>query len=400
MKHLYISVVFLFSIFSPAFAQENKIVCDDGSILSLTNNSLAKNNPPGVSPMACTSGSNLVTIYGTNNAQRGHMFDIDAINCVTILCFEMNLNVGTSNIDIYTKTGTHVGFENTPGAWTLIGTAPNVTSLGVNAATPIPLAINQLIAAGATRAFYITRTTAAGPTVAYTNGTAVGTALATDANMIIREGTGKELLFSTNFVPRRFNGRVFYSVNPPCVLPIELSEFNVKQNGNTVDLNWTTASEKDNAYFVIEKSVDGKSFETVKNVTGAGNSSSIKKYNETDASPINGISYYRLKQVDFNGQSTYSELRSVSVKNTGKTFVVVSPSPAQNSINIEFNTDPGFISTLEISDITGKIVSSSSITSEKEFTKTEVDVTGLNRGMYFVTLNGNNTSERVKFIKD
>ncbi len=400
MKHFYYSITFLIFFFSSAVLAQNKeVICDDGSILSLGNNSFEKNDQ-GITPMACASGSNLVTIYGTNNAQRGHMFDIDAINCVTILCFDINLNVGTSNIDIYTKTGTHVGFENTPGAWTLIGTAPNVTSLGVNAATPIPLTINQLIATGTTRAFYITRTTAAGPTVAYTNGTAVGTALATDANIIIREGTGKELLFSTNFVPRRFNGRVYYSVNPPCVLPIELTEFTVNKNGNAVDLNWTTASEKDNAYFTIEKSIDGKNFEAVKNVTGAGNSSSQKKYFETDANPFNGISYYRLKQVDFNGQSTYSELRNVNIKNTGKTNVFVSPSPAQNNINIEFNGEPDVVYTIEISDITGKLISSSAISSDKEFTKTEVDVAELNRGMYFITLTADNSSERIKFIKE
>ncbi len=399
MKHFYFLAVLTFFSLSD-FSQEKEMVCDDGTILKISNNSLAKNNNPGVSPMSCASGSNLVTFYATNNAQRGHMFDINAVNCVTILCFEMNFNVGTTNVDIYTKTGTHVGFEVTPGAWTLIGSAANVVSAGVNLPTAIPIAVNQLIASGATRAFYITRTTAAGPTVAYTNGTAVGNVLASDANITLREGTGKELLFSTNFIPRQFNGNVFYSVNPPCVLPIELTEFNVVQNGNVVDLNWTTASEKDNAYFAIERSVDGKNFETLKNVNGAGNSSTIKKYTETDAQPLKGISYYRLKQVDFNGQSSYSELRTVIVKNAGKTYVALSPSPAQNNLNIEFNTDASIVYTIEISDIAGKIISSSAITSGKESTKTSVDVTELSRGMYFVTLSGNKDAERLKFVKE
>ena len=123
MKHIYFLVFLFVSFISPVvYAQEKETICDDGTILSLSNNSFAKNDP-GISPMACASGSNLVTFYATNNAQRGHMFDINAVNCVTILCFEMNFNAGTTGVDIYTKTGTHVGFQNTPAAWTLIGSA-------------------------------------------------------------------------------------------------------------------------------------------------------------------------------------------------------------------------------------------------------------------------------------
>ena len=401
MKHFYYPIVLVFFFFSSAIiAQEEKIVCDDGSILNLSNNSMNRGNNPGVSPMACASGSNLATFYATNNAQRGHMFDITAINCVTILCFEMNFSTGTTDVDIYTKTGTHVGFESTAGAWTLVGTAVNVASAGVNLPTAIPIAVNQLIATGATRAFYITRKTASGPTVAYTNGTAVGNTLASDANIILKEGTGKELLFSTNFVPRQFNGRVFYTVNPPCVLPIELSDFSVEQNGSVVDVNWTTASEKNNAYFSIERSADGKNFETVKNVAGAGNSSSTKKYTETDASPYNGISYYRLKQVDLNGQSSNSDMRSVVFRKNGKSFVTVNPNPAQHNIIVEFYAEPNVVYTLDISDITGKTVSLKEITSENEFEKVSMDINELQAGMYFFTLNGGNDSQRIKFIKE
>jgi len=253
-------------------AQEQKVITlDDGSQIDATTysfmNEVEKNNQL-MSPMACASGSNLVTFYATNNAQRGHMFDIFANNCVTINCFEMNFSAGTSNVEIYTKTGTHVGFTNNAAAWTLIGTALNVASAGVNVPTSIPINVNQIIATGAIRAFYITRTTLSGPTVAYTNGTAVGNTLASDANIILREGTGKEYPFSTNFTPRQFNGRVFYTVNPPCVLPIELTAFNLKKNRNSVDLTWNTATEKNNDYFTIERSADAEHFETIGQLQG------------------------------------------------------------------------------------------------------------------------------------
>ncbi|HRD37176.1 MAG TPA: hypothetical protein PLC65_00980, partial [Bacteroidia bacterium] len=314
---------------SLANAQELKtITLDDGTKVDASTYSFIADvdNNKLMSPMACASGSNLVTFYATNNAQRGHMFDIYANNCVTIDCFEMNFSAGTSNVEIYTKTGTHVGFTNTAAAWTLIGTALNVASAGVNVPTSIPINVNQIIATGAIRAFYITRTTLSGPTVAYTNGTAVGNTLASDANIILREGTGKEYPFSTNFTPRQFNGRVFYTLNPPCVLPIELKEFNAVPKGNGVDINWSTATETNNDYFTIERSNNLEQFEAIHQMPGSGNSYTTKYYSYTDKQPLQGLSYYRIKQTDKDGKYTYSELKAVGYQRN-LSDVSVSPVP-------------------------------------------------------------------------
>ncbi|MBC7862118.1 MAG: gliding motility-associated C-terminal domain-containing protein [Bacteroidia bacterium] len=176
---------------------------------------LHTSNPPQVN--ACASASNLALPYNQNNGQRGAMFDITAINCVTIRCFEANFATGTTPVEIWYRAGTHVGFTNSSAGWTLVGTAPAVAGAGANLVTAIPIPVNIVITAGATAAFYITRATAAGPVMQYTNGTAVGFVFGSDANIQVKDGTGKDYPFGGSFTPRRFNGSVFYDVGTVAV---------------------------------------------------------------------------------------------------------------------------------------------------------------------------------------
>lgn len=98
-------------------------------------------------------------------------------------------------------------------------------------------------------------------------------------------------------------------------LPITLISFEVnKYKDDQVKLDWVTASEINNAFYTIERSTDGVNFETVANIDGAGNSSSLLYYTFVDVNPINGTSFYRLKQTDFGGEFDFSEIRSVKVE--------------------------------------------------------------------------------------
>lgn len=120
-------------------------------------------------------------------------------------------------------------------------------------------------------------------------------------------------------------------------LPIDLLSFNAELNAGVVDLTWATATEINNDYFTIEKTRNGKEFEEVVIVKGSGNITSLKEYNAIDKNPYQGISYYRLKQTDFDGRYTYSGM--VAIDNTkGKEveFIVFpNPSDGQN-INVSF----------------------------------------------------------------
>lgn len=98
------------------------------------------------------------------------------------------------------------------------------------------------------------------------------------------------------------------NINP---LPVALINFNVIPEKDRVNIKWTTASEKNNDFFTIERSEDGNIFEQIDRIYGAGNSSSTLNYSFNDNNPLTGISYYRLKQTDYNGKSEYFKMMKV-----------------------------------------------------------------------------------------
>jgi hypothetical protein len=103
-------------------------------------------------------------------------------------------------------------------------------------------------------------------------------------------------------------GPLVYGFNP---LPINLLSFSAQNCDNQICLSWTTLTESNNDYFSIEKTKDDISYEQVGIIKGSGNSSSIRHYSFKDEKPYDGISYYRLKQTDFNGDFVYFALREV-----------------------------------------------------------------------------------------
>ncbi len=108
-------------------------------------------------------------------------------------------------------------------------------------------------------------------------------------------------------------------------LPIELSHFDVSPFGNHAELNWQTSSERNNDYFTIERSIDGLSWEERSRIEGAGNSTDILNYRELDENRIIGISYYRLKQTDFDGAFSYSDVKSYRSEITDEINIYPNP---------------------------------------------------------------------------
>jgi hypothetical protein len=98
-------------------------------------------------------------------------------------------------------------------------------------------------------------------------------------------------------------------------LPITLMTFDAFQyTSNSVKVNWTTASEQNNDYFIIENSIDGYTWKQAGVVNGAGNSNQVLNYSFIDYSPYLGLSYYRLTQVDFDGQSETFDPKAVNLE--------------------------------------------------------------------------------------
>jgi hypothetical protein len=145
-------------------------------------------------------------------------------------------------------------------------------------------------------------------------------------------------------------------------------------------LSWTTASESNNNYFGIERSLDGIHFEEIAQRAGAGNSLVTINYSYIDQNPYKGISYYRLRQVDFNGKFTYSEICSVT--NNGDGGIAFYPNPVKTSLTIdyEFSEKPNS-NIITITDVAGKLVRVSSTFIDSKIT---LDCSDLAEGIYFL----------------
>ena len=101
------------------------------------------------------------------------------------------------------------------------------------------------------------------------------------------------------------------------VMPIVLTYFGANPLDNAVELKWTTASEENNDYFTIERSANGLEFEELSRVDGAGNSFEILDYRLLDKRPISGVSYYRLKQTDYDGTNATFKVVAVEFYGNG-----------------------------------------------------------------------------------
>lgn len=134
---------------------------------------------------------------------------------------------------------------------------------------------------------------------------------------IATNATTFDLGFTTSTAGNTTNAiwAVFVSSGSSGPLPVELSQFTGVSDGSINVLNWNTASETDNASFEVEKSRDGVNFTAVGSLQGAGNSMTTKQYSFTDINPFYGTTFYRLKQIDFNGHHTYSSTISVNNAN-------------------------------------------------------------------------------------
>ncbi|MEM7039595.1 MAG: T9SS type A sorting domain-containing protein, partial [Bacteroidota bacterium] len=95
------------------------------------------------------------------------------------------------------------------------------------------------------------------------------------------------------------------------LFPVEFSAFDAQQVGADVLLTWTTATESNNSHFEVQRSPDGQAFTQAGLVSGAGTSFTATNYDFTDAAPLPGVSWYRLRQVDLNGAFSFSETRRV-----------------------------------------------------------------------------------------
>lgn len=283
----------------------------------------------------CTNaGIDLVAPYASDNSNEGVMFDISATNTVTIYCFDVNLPASsTGDYEIYYKIGSYVGSENTAGNWTLVGSANAVSSNGTNISTSLPIPVNLLIASGDVFAFYITASAPIGTNSVLTTSNAGYSTIASDENMEIMGGIGISYPFDVISSDRSFNGTVHYTTGD--ALTATLLDFNAVKVNESVLLEWQTESEYNSDYFEVERSSEGTDWNRLFTVKAAGESNEPLIYQKMDENPIEGLSYYRLNQYDFDGTKTL--LKTVSFNNKieiGENDIWFFPNPVNDRFRV------------------------------------------------------------------
>ncbi len=186
-------------------------------------------------------------------------------------------------------------------------------------------------------------------------------------------------------------GGTFSAITP---LPVKLTDFTARADHDKVRLDWVTMIEANNTGFEIDRSADGQTW----NKTGFeqseainGNSSTPLSYTFYDNTPLTGMNYYRLKQIDLDGQADYSTIQTVSFDGNGK--ITVSPNPANTVVTIK-GVSAGQM--LRLLDLNGKIVKERTVTGERE----DLPLDQLANGSYILQVSNNGkVMETIRLLK-
>jgi hypothetical protein len=174
-------------------------------------------------------------------------------------------------------------------------------------------------------------------------------------------------------------------------LPVELINFNAVCNEDKVNLNWTTASEVNNDFFTIEKSLNTQDWDFVLNVSGAGNSNKVINYSATDdfpySSSINNseISYYRLKQTDYDGKFEYSPVTTVKCEDNAE-VEIIALYQNNNDLYVEINSISDESFDFVLYDDRVRVMFAKHENAMKGFNKFSYDVSDFSGGIYMLVI--------------
>ena len=174
------------------------------------------------------------------------------------------------------------------------------------------------------------------------------------------------------------------------ILPVSLVNFTAQRQNTDVLLNWQTASEENNKGFEVYRSTDGINFSQIGFVAGAGNSSVLLNYSYTDKTDPPGKVYYRLRQVDIDGNGKYSPI--VYVNGSNENTVSFYPNPVQTSITIQSSQ---IVQEIDLVNASGQTINKWSNVSPNS----QLDVSNISSGTYFLHFINNDFNETQKLVK-
>ncbi|WP_113636741.1 T9SS type A sorting domain-containing protein [Nubsella zeaxanthinifaciens] len=194
-----------------------------------------------------------------------------------------------------------------------------------------------------------------------------------------------------------FDNFVIKDQMEPTVLPVALNAFKAKANLQQVDLTWNTAAETNNARFEILRSADGKTFNKIDEVSGAGTSTENRSYAYTDQNPLPGVNYYKLKQVDFDGQYSFSEVEAVKSNVAASNFKVAA-NKQSGTVKLTVYAANNGKATFKIYDLNGRKLAEQELNLSKGYSNVSVPFNGGN-GLLIASLTTPTETLTQKFIQ-
>lgn len=175
-------------------------------------------------------------------------------------------------------------------------------------------------------------------------------------------------------------------------LPIDLINFSLRPTDSQVELNWSTGTEEDNDYFQLERAGADRNFEPIAKIEGAVNSLEIQFYSYTDESPLDGMNYYRLLQVDLDGTKHYHN--TLVYQQRANADLIVYPNPAKDNVVVSTKDMIGGV--LELRDLSGRVLQSMDVSGSLS----DLAISDLKSGMYIISVEHNGLRYNNRFVKN
>lgn len=183
-------------------------------------------------------------------------------------------------------------------------------------------------------------------------------------------------------------------------LPVVLKDFTAKLVNGKVQLKWITATEINNQQFIIERAGADQRFTRLATIAAHGNSSTDKAYEHTDENPLDNVSYYRLVQVDFDGNQQQFDTKRIVNSRSGQSQVIVSSNPFTTELSAYVTVPESQQVTLTIVDMSGKQWARINERVGGGTSEVSLPVSGLSRGVYLLKVSGNSISRTLKIVRN
>lgn len=174
-------------------------------------------------------------------------------------------------------------------------------------------------------------------------------------------------------------------------LPVQLISFTGELSNGQSTLNWKTASELNNKYFIVERSVNGTRYDSIGLVRAAVTNNSTKSYTFTDMKINAGTNFYRLRQVDIDGSISYSKVVTVKLQqaNTG---VKIFPTVTNTNVNFQISASEAGAVSVIVYDLTGKVRICINKSVSAGANQQSIEVNSLHEGIYYLHIQNNNST--------